>query len=215
MAKLIDLTGQRFGMLSVVKRADKHYGVAWKCACDCGNSVIASSANLKKREYPQVSCGCLKRSRAKVNNVEDNSMPITETGCVIWLGLVTSGGYGRVAVNREYVLAHRYFYEKRFGKIPDGLCACHKCDTPSCINPDHIFLGTAKDNAEDKVRKNRHAYGERSGSAKLNYIAVKVIRYYLSKGISQQKLARLYKIGQPQIRSIECGKNWACSEAQI
>lgn len=80
-----------------------------------------------------------------------------ETGCWIWQG-------GRVGTNKDYgvvysggvaIRAHRYFYEHKYGKIPDGLFACHKCDNPICCNPDHIFIGTHQDNMRDAQEKKR------------------------------------------------------------
>ena len=64
-------------------------------------------------------------------------------------------GYGRLRVDGKKVLAHRASYEEFNGVITDGLLVCHVCDTPSCINPDHLFLGTNKDNYTDSVNKGR------------------------------------------------------------
>lgn len=64
-------------------------------------------------------------------------------------------GYGRLRVDGKKVLAHRASYEEFNGAITDGLLVCHSCDTPSCINPDHLFLGTDKDNFHDSLNKGR------------------------------------------------------------
>lgn len=82
------------------------------------------------------------------------SSPEPNTGCWLWLGTI-KGGYGNVAFCGRTMRTHRLAYELTHGPIPSGLCVCHRCDTPSCCNPDHLFLGTPNDNNQDKIRKGR------------------------------------------------------------
>lgn len=83
------------------------------------------------------------------------------TGC--WLWSVGVAAYGSIAVaSGAHVPVHRYSFQTYKGPIPNGLQVCHKCDTPSCVNPDHLFLGTVKDNAQDCRAKERHRYGARA-----------------------------------------------------
>lgn len=86
------------------------------------------------------------------------TLPEPNTGCWLWLGALTGRGYGQIKVKGVAVLAHRFSYEMHKGKIPDGVYVCHTCDTPSCVNPSHLWLGTAKDNMVDKAVKRRGAY---------------------------------------------------------
>ena len=96
----------------------------------------------------------------------------TET-CWLWTGGTNGYGYGRLWVRGHFVGTHRVSFSMHVGPIPDGLCVLHTCDVPACIRPDHLFLGTHRDNMHDMVQKKRHwpythpdclAKGDRNGS---------------------------------------------------
>lgn len=87
--------------------------------------------------------------------IEARSIPVTESGCWLWLGWVNAKGYGRMYARGTNVGAHRFAWSAVNGSIPAGLYVCHKCDTPSCVNPAHLFLGTPTDNNHDMVAKKR------------------------------------------------------------
>jgi HNH endonuclease len=78
-----------------------------------------------------------------------------ERGCRIWIGSKTTEGYGRLVKKGKRYLASRLAYERFKGPVPEGLEACHSCDNPSCVEPDHLFAGTTKDNALDRQAKGR------------------------------------------------------------
>jgi len=77
------------------------------------------------------------------------------SGCWLWPASTTPNGYGQFGPIGSHRLAHRFSWEIYKGKIPDGMCVCHHCDVTSCVNPDHLFLGTYSDNMRDMVKKKR------------------------------------------------------------
>ncbi len=101
---------------------------------------------------------------------------VTETGCWLWTACSDKDGYGKIQKDGEKCSAHRISWELSHGEIPDGLHVLHKCDTPACVNPNHLFLGTIQDNNADKLCKGRVSSGERHGRAKLSESDVRAIR---------------------------------------
>jgi hypothetical protein len=81
---------------------------------------------------------------------------IPEHPCWEWIGTIGNHGYGEITINYNFYLAHRLSWKLHFSEIPKGLYVCHKCDNKTCVNPNHLFLGTDRDNMLDKCRKGRH-----------------------------------------------------------
>ena len=146
--------------------------------------------------------------------------PEPMSGCWLWLGAEQgSNGYGRFKVNGKGVAAHRFSYERFRGPIPEGLFALHHCDTPACVNPNHLFTGTHLDNTLDKVRKGRQAKGselanaqgntlrrgELNGNRRLTNEQVVEIR---ALNMPQRKIATQFNVSQALISKIKRKEMW-------
>lgn len=124
--------------------------------------------------------------------------------CWFWLGFTNKKGTGSIRVGSKRLIVSRFAYEQFVGKIGKGLCVCHKCDNQSCVNPDHLFLGTVKENNLDRDSK-----GRQNSSFKLTPTQVLKIRKTYKAGKStQQQIANKFKISRPFISLIASGKRW-------
>jgi len=135
--------------------------------------------------------------------------------CWLWTGAKDKNGYGDFNLHltnetNKYkkVKAHRYSYELYMGKFKNSFLVCHSCDTPSCVNPNHLFLGTAADNASDMVKKKRSMSGERNNRGKLKAHQVIEIREKLSKRYNQTKLSKEYGVSRNTIKTIKNFQIW-------
>ena len=129
--------------------------------------------------------------------------------CWVYLKSIEGCGYGRMCINGKTVGAHRVSYLIHNGSIPEKMFVCHKCDNPSCVNPEHLFLGTPKDNTEDMMKKERGSLrrGRHHPCAKLTETEVREI-FNLSGTLSQRELAKKFKVTQGLITNILNHGSW-------
>lgn len=144
-------------------------------------------------------------------------------GCWEWQAS-TRNGYGQFTLEVGAVTyAHRFSYEKAIGAVPDGMCVLHRCDNRRCVRPDHLFLGTKADNAEDMVAKGRALTGDRNpsrtaperlsrgsrnGAARLTEADVAEIRQRVLGGESRGSLARAFGVARMTISRAVSGESW-------
>lgn len=132
---------------------------------------------------------------------------ITGNGCWEWLGYRDTSGYGWIGINYRIESTHRIAYKIWAGEIPKGLYVLHKCDNPPCFNPEHLFLGSNRDNRVDAVKKNRHAKGEKIVFSKLTATQVLEARAMLGR-LSQREIADHFLVDQSNISRIARRITW-------
>ena len=145
---------------------------------------------------------------------------VTKTeSCWLWNGTTQKNGYGQFydgantrTKGKNMEGAHRVAYELFVGEIPDKLCVLHKCDVRNCVNPDHLFLGTHKDNTKDMIDKGRRfnirLAGANNPSAKLTEAQVREIREKRANGVKQKDICKEYGVHRSTILRITSGQTW-------
>lgn len=133
--------------------------------------------------------------------------------CWLWTGYKLPSGYGRFRDRALLIYAHRFSWQLVNGEVPTGeghhgICVLHKCDMPSCVNPEHLFLGTMATNIADRDSKGRLSEGERHTSSVLTAIQVKEIRRLRAAGYLLRELSALFSVSMSQISAIFRRKSW-------
>lgn len=134
------------------------------------------------------------------------------TLCWNWTGAKTPAGYGKMTRDRKTVAAHRFMWATYRGPIQEGECVLHRCDNPSCCNPDHLFIGSQRDNVADMHEKGRAACrgpaSERANFVKLTPEKVREIRGLAARGLYQREIAQMYGVTQPLVGYIVRRETW-------
>jgi hypothetical protein len=129
--------------------------------------------------------------------------------CWEWRSTRNRRGYGKFWLDGRTDLAHRVSYRMHKGSIPAGLQVRHSCDNPPCVNPDHLLIGTGKDNALDALERDRYRRGSGNGRAKLTESEVRAIRHDWQHGATQVSMARRYGVSRAAIQWVLNGRSWA------
>ena len=137
-----------------------------------------------------------------------NKVTITD-GCWLWTAHRDKDGYGAFKLpSGQHVRAHRMAFELDVGMIPEGTFVLHRCDNPPCCNPDHLFIGTSRDNIVDMVTKQRQARGEQDGNAKLTVRQVRAIRRGAAAGRTYAELAPRFGVDRSTVGRVVNGDTW-------
>jgi hypothetical protein len=168
-----------------------------ECHCGCGEKTSISVWSCTRDNYKKGVARLFVRYHG--NRLTPYDYIIDETtGCWIWQRDKTKAGYGRKSVGRKNVLAHKYYYERKFGRVPKGLEIDHfVCSNPVCCNPDHMKVVTHTENCC------------RGRNAKLTWEKVRNIRYdYENNETTQKKLSHKYGVARSNISRIVTNKAW-------
>lgn len=134
-----------------------------------------------------------------------------KSGCWEWQSGKGTNGYGVSSINGKNMQAHRHFYLVFKGNIPKEKQINHKCDNPSCVNPDHLWVGSQKENMEDKKNKGRCAdkRGEKHHLSRFVEDDVKKIREMYKYGVTQKIISKVFKCDPSNISYIVRNKRWS------
>lgn len=191
-----------------VEGCEKEHVALGLCNMHYARHFRAKRAALRKPQDPKERQAKLDQSFWAKMDKSGPPHPRLGTPCWIWQGAKTRRGdfgYGYGKLGNKVYYAHRRAYALATGTDPGELFVCHKCDVPLCCNPDHLFLGTPKDNTDDAAAKGRlnHARGEDSGTTTLtNDQALEILklkgvmlhRDIAAKfGVSKQIVSRIHR----------------------
>jgi len=130
--------------------------------------------------------------------------------CWEWIASLNSYGYGVIGVGDKTIRAHRLSWEIHNGPIPKGMCVLHTCDHPSCVNPNHLFVGSRADNNADAAEKGHQSRGESRWNAKLTEQKVRKIWTLVGQGtLTQQAIGEKYGVNQSTVSYIKTRRSWA------
>lgn len=189
---------ERYSNQSIARFCGKACWYKW-------NSENLASFNEKRFQWSKAS---KQEKLERLRSIFDDKVTKTDS-CWFWTGTKDPDGYGMIHYGKNKQLkAHRASWLIHRGDFDLTLIVCHSCDNPSCVNPDHLFLGTVQTNTLDKVKKNRQTKGSTNFGSKLTEESVLKIKELLSLGVTGSRIAKDYKISTSVISSIKQNKSW-------
>ena len=182
----------------------------------CGKSfrvsVLPTHPRFNERKHCSSRCYAEARTRPVAHRFWEKVKRAGDNECWNWLG-AKSLGYGKLGVKGRSVLATHISYEAHIGPIPDGMYILHHCDNPSCVNPKHLYPGTAADNIRDCLERGRFrcrdSEGEKNVRAKLTADQVREIRVEIEAGDVYPSIAAKFGVSRDTICNIKTRKTWA------
>jgi len=177
----------------------------------CNKEFEGYFSNKKKNKNIFCSLDCAYVSRIKTRTPQElfSRCTVNEKGCWVWQGNKKPSGYGYINHNGKKEHTHRLMWELNNYMVPKGMSVCHVCDNPSCINPNHLFLGTAQDNATDKVNKDRQLKHETHPAAKLTKKQVNRIKLLLKcNKYFHREIAEHFSVCAGTISAISRSEIW-------
>lgn len=214
-----DRRGHVYSYLTAMELTDRRAtgSVVWRCRCVCGTTVFRSGRQLSEGVTVGrvMSCGCKLatpddeyRERIKQKILRDSVQGKTtyrDNPCWNYTRFLDRDGYGLLRFRRTSMRTNRAAYWAFKGNIPDGIWVLHHCDNPSCVNPDHLYLGTLRENTYDMVARNRQAKGSHQGSAKLTEEQARTIKDSVEP---TRTLSHRFQISYSAIQRIRNGRGW-------
>ena len=179
--------------------------------CQCGCGLPAPIAARTYAKWGHVKGEPMRFARGHASRMGPSAKErfwanvVHEGDCWVWRGGRDADGYGYLKVSGKQVRAHRFAYEMYRGAAPGPMFVCHTCDNPPCVNPSHLFLGTAIDNARDAAGKGRMA--RLIGEANPRSLPRSVVVAVAAAPGSQREVARRLGVAQATVSRIRAGKH--------
>ena len=161
------------------------WGFSMKNCSHCNVSFYARHSS----EFCSLKCKIL-------GNIQES-----ESGCWLYKNS-SSGAYGKIRWECKWLSAHRVAYEQFIGEIPEEMWVCHKCDTPKCVNPEHLFVGSPSENRKDAVSKRRVALGEKNHLSKFTDKQIEEMRLLKNEGFTYVRLTRIFNCSMTQLHYV-------------
>lgn len=183
-----------------------------ECKIDGCKTKVKSKGFCIKHYTRFIRFGCADSVSVIIGNDKlrlESSCKVNESGCWEWVKH-KKNGYGITVLQGKHEQAHRASWKVFIGEIPDGMQINHRCHNRSCINPDHLYVGTQKQNMADMYNSGRdnHPIGSKCGNSKLDEDSVSLIKIMINSGIKNQEIADTFKVSRACIQFIRIGRTW-------